>query len=171
MTDAAFSAKNWLMRYEDLEQERIRAAGRVMLLRAKVNNCVSSYENTGRRDAISSRAAHEDLLADYSEACRDLEAITEKVLHEDNITITVLERLHNRLYANILFDRFVNRMSMKEMQKLQRYELKKSQMYRTQAAALDALGRILETKPPEIVPNTKGQQLEIITGQQLQAPA
>lgn len=171
MTDAAYNAKNWLMRYEDLEEERIKAAGHVMMLRAKVNNCVSSYEYTGHRDQIGARAAHEDLLADYSEACDRLEAITEQVLHEDNITIIVLGRMKNKLYAAFLFDRFVNRIKMNEILKTHRYELKKSQLYRTQAAALDALGQILETRPPEIASSSKEQELEIIPGQQLQAPA
>ena len=169
MTDSSYRAKNWLMRSDELEDERKRAIGKVLFLESKVNNCVSSYDYTSRRDPISSRAAHEDLLADYVSACDELEDITEKVLHEDNLTIRVMDRMKNKTYVALLFDRYVNRLSWAVIEKSNKYNVKKAQLYRYHREALESLGNILESCTPEIIPTEK---LEIEAHEQpIQDPA
>lgn len=164
MTDAAYRAKNWLMRTDELEEQRLKQIEKVMLLESKLNNCVSHYESNGGRDPVSSRAAHEDLLLDYSIERKKLEEITNKVMRDEIITIKVIDRINNYLYHAILFDAHINRRSISEMAKKGGYELKKSQLYEQYKKALEALAEILETKPPEIIPN---EELTIIS----QAPA
>lgn len=163
MTDAAYIAKNWLMRTDDLEEQRIKQINKVMLIESKVNNCVSHYETSGRRDLISAQAAREDLLADYATERAKLEAITEKVLHEDLITIKVLDRLKITLHAVILFERHVNRHSIRTMVKSGMYEIKEKRLYDHYNLALQELAEILEqNNPPEIIPN-KNPNAEQIT--------
>lgn len=144
MTDSALYAKSWLKRSDELENERKRIANRVLFLQSKVNNCVVNYDSSGQNDPITAREKHEDMLIEYSSACSELEEITERVLHEDNQTIKVMEKLPQRIYAIILFDRFVNRLAWKEMIKCGRYELKRHQLNNIQNEALDALGLILK---------------------------
>ena len=150
MTSAAFKAQEWLKRADELEESRKRQYNKVLFIESKVNNCISSYERTGARDPIGARAAHEDLLADYVNACEELETITIKVLHEDNITIDIILRLNNRLYRTLLFDRYINRSTIKAMEKSGIYNLKKSQLHKLNIDALEMLASILETIPQSI---------------------
>jgi len=155
MTDRAYFAQNWLMRTNDLEEKRLRQIDKVSLIESKLNNCVSSYELTSSRDPISAQAHHEDLLADYATAQEELEKITELVLHEDNITIEVVESLHNYLYEALLLAVHLNRKSIKEIAKSKKCEYKKTQLYCYYKEALEALGKILEQRgTPEKIPTT-----------------
>ena len=165
MTDAAYNAKNWLMRTDEIEEQRKRQTSKVMLIESKLNNCVAHYETSGRRDLISAQAAREDLLADYATERAKLEAITEKVLHEDLITIKVLDRLKSTLHHVILFERHVNRRSIKAMAKSGNYNMKEKRLYDHYNLALQELAEILEqNKTLEIIPNEKpkAEQITII---------
>ena len=158
MTDAAYNAKNWLMRVDELEEKRKKQINKVMLIEAKLNNCVSHFDLSGSRDPISARAAHEDLLADYITARDELEHITNLVIHEDYITIRVVERLNNACYAALLFDIHLNRHSITAIVKSNRYEVKRTQLYNYYLKALQELAEILENNPPEL----KENQAEIL---------
>ena len=165
MTDAAYNAKNWLMRTDDLEEQRLKQINKVMLIESKLNSCVSHYETSGRRDLISAQAAREDLLADYATERAKLEAITEKVSREDIITIKVIDKLKSVLHHAILFDVHLNRRSINEMAKSGMYEMKKTQLYTHYNLALQELAEILEqNNPPEKLPpeNTNAEQITII---------
>lgn len=153
MTDRAYRAKNWLMRTDNLEDERKKSRSKILLLGAKVNNCVTNYYSCGHSDSIVSRAAHEDLIIDYSNACAEYEEIMNKIGYENLITMRFIERLQNPDHRIFIYDRFINRYTFAEMEKLKRYSIKQRQFYSLQLAALDSFGRILESKPPEIVPN------------------
>lgn len=153
MTDRAYKAKNWLMRTFELEEQRKKSKSKVFLLGAKVNNCVTNYYSCGHSDSIVSQAAHEDLIIDYSSACAEYENIINKIGYENIITLKFINRLQNPKYRLFLFDRFINRLTIEEISKLKRYDIKQRQLYKLQNDALEEFGRILESKPPEIVPN------------------
>ncbi len=165
MTDRAYQAKEWLMRFDELEAKRKRCKERVMLLDSKVNNCViTSYEIRGGKDNDTARARHEDLLLEYSTACGELERITAQVIHEDLITIKAISRLKNIKYRIILYARYLNHMSIKQIEKEKMLDLKKTQLYKLEQSALDAFGAILEQDNTEIIPNPErktGERLEI----------
>lgn len=146
MTDRAYRAKNWLLRVEELEELRKCKINTVMMLEAKVNNCIVNYESSGTRDPITSRAAREDVIIDYSTAKAELEEITNRVIHEDLITIRMIERLNNMRYCCLLTARYVARKSMKTIIDEQLFNYEKTQYYKLEHKALDALGQILEEK-------------------------
>ena len=153
MTDRAYRAKNWLMRTGIIEDERKRQRSKLLLLGAKVNNCVTNYYSCGHSDSIVSRAAHEDLIMDYSNACAEYENLMNKIGYENNTTLKYINRLIDFKFRLFLYDRFINHLTIEEMAKLKRYDIKKRQLFILQNEALEAFGRILESKPPEIVPN------------------
>ena len=147
MNDAAYDAKIWLMRNDENEQERLKTIRTVLLIQSKLNNSVASYEQRGRRDRISAQASHEDLLADYSEACKKLEAITSKVLHEDIVTIRTIDKLQSCLHQTILLDVHLNRQSFNDISKSGKYDLKKRQLYNHYKTALQELAAVLAKEP------------------------
>lgn len=162
MTDRAYRAQNWLLRAEDLEQERERKYNALLFLSDKVNKCISSYEQTGRRDLISAQASHEDLLLTYSEKSAELERITNQLSYEHVITMKVIERLPKVIYRIVLFDRYINHIKWRDMPKLKRYDVKLSQIHNYHREALDALGAILEnTNPPEKIPRKPEERRQI----------
>ena len=158
MTDRAYRAKNWLLRVEELEELRKCKINTVMMLEAKVNNCIVNYESNGSRDPMTARAAKEDVIIDYSNARAELQELTERVIHEDLITIAMIERLHNMKYCCLLTARYVARKSMKQIINEKMFSYEKTQFYKLEHKALDALGEILEAKPEKI----QGQNIEII---------
>lgn len=165
MTDAAYMAKNWLMRAEELEEQRKKQFSKVMLIESKVNNCVSHYETSGRRDLISAQASREDLLADYAMEREKLEVITNQVLHEDNITLKAIDLIPNGTYRALLISRHITRNTMKQIEKSGALNIKISQLFNIYEKALQELARILEhNKPLEIIPNEtpKAEQITII---------
>ena len=146
MTDSAYRAKNWLMRFDALIDERQKKINKVALLNAKVNNCVSGYDFTGRKDPITARAAHEDLLIEYSSACQELETINNKIIYEDNITIKILSKINNTRFRVVLFARYVNRKPWQQLNKERLCGLKRTQLQTIHLQALEALGAILDNE-------------------------
>ena len=117
MTDSVYRAKNWLMRADELEEQRKKQLDKIAFIESRINNCIINYESTGARDPISARAAHEDLLADYASARDELERITRTLLKEDIITRKALEPMSNHLYIALLIDKYISRRSIKEIAK------------------------------------------------------
>lgn len=144
MTDAAYNAKNWLMRTNEIEERRIKAANKKAFIEAKLNSCVSCYEITGHRDQIGARAAHEDLLLDYSIACDELEKITRQVMYADHVTIEELEKVQPTIYRVVLICRYINRITIIQMVRSGKFEYKRTQLYEIEKRALETLGGILE---------------------------
>ena len=164
MTDAAYNAKYWLMRTDDINEQQIKQANKVMLIGNKLNNCVSHYETSGRRDLISAQAAREDLLADYATEREKLETIIETAARENVITIRMINKLKSNLHQVILFDVHINHQSIKTLSKSGKFEIKERQLYNIYKLSLQELAEILEHNPPEKIPKekTKAEQITII---------
>ena len=146
MTNSAYQAKNWLMRAEALEDERNRLINRIALIESRVNNAVVHYDSSGGgHDRISSQAAHEDMLIEYSEALDRLEKVTNRVIHEDIISINTIDRLNNTKYCTLLIARYVARKSMKTIIEENIFNYERSHLYKMEHKALDALGSILNS--------------------------
>ena len=142
MTDAAIFAQEWLRRTDELEQERRRAMNKCIEIEAQCNHCTSSLERSGK-DPYLARAAQEDRLFDYADACERLRNITNQELAEDTATIDKLILLNNGLYAAILIDRYINRLSWQAIQKAYKGKVEKTTIYANHRRALDALGHII----------------------------
>lgn len=142
MTDAAYYAQEWLRRTDKLEQERRRALNKCIEIETQINHCTSTFERSGK-DPYLAMSAHEDRLFDYADACERLRNITERAAAEDLITIDKLELLNNRIYAALIIDRYINRLSWAAIQKAYKSELEKSAIYQNHRRALDALGHII----------------------------
>jgi len=168
MTDRAYRAKNWLMRADVLEDERKRALNRLLLLESKVNSCVVNYDCIGSRDPMTARAAHEDLIIEYSKTRAELENITDRVIHEDLITLRAIDRLNNTKLQSLLVARYIARKSVKTLINEKVFEYEKTQIYKLEYKALDIFGAILETKP-EIIPAEKLENSK--DNEPIQAPA
>ena len=170
MTDSVYRAKNWLMRADELEEQRKKQIQKIELIETRLNNCIVNYESTGARDPISARAAHEDLLADYASARAELEKITNKLIKEDTITRQALEPMSNHLYIALLIDKYISRRSIKEIAKSGDYkpnsegQYSEAQLFRIHEKALKEFAEILEPPKLVIVPNQKRrfEHLEII---------
>ena len=142
MTDAAYYAQEWLRRTDELEQERRRALNKCIEIEAQINHCTSTFERSGK-DPYLSRAAHEDRLFDYADACERLRMISQRVYAADTATVEKLEKLRNPVYAAILIDRYINRLSWAAIEKLYKKEYSKSAIFENHRRALDALGHII----------------------------
>ena len=142
MTDAAYYAQEWLRRTDELEQERRRALNKCIEIEAQINHCTSTFERSGK-DPYLAREAHEDRLLDYSDACERLLNISIRAAAQDAVTIDMLNRLNNGLYAAILIDRYINRLSWQAIQKAYKGKVEKTTIYANHRRALDALGHII----------------------------
>lgn len=142
MTDAAYYAQKWLRRTDELEQERRGALNKCIEIEAQINHCTSTFERSGK-DPYLARAAHEDRLFDYADACERLRRITQRVYAADTATVENLEKLRNPVYAAILIDRYINRLSWAAIEKLYKKEYSKSAIFENHRRALDALGHII----------------------------
>lgn len=164
MNDAIYSVKVWLTRADELENKRKKQVYHVALIASKLNRCVSSYESSGiGHDLTSAQAKHEDLLADYVTACQQLENITAIVLHEDILTIRVINRLNNIMHQALLLDIHVNRLTLNEISKSGKYELKKRQLYNHYQQALQELAAIRENNNEILLINPKNKELETLS--------
>lgn len=158
MTDAAYTAKNWLLRSEDLEEKRKQTLRALQLLESKVNNCVSNYEMRGHGDLISAQAAREDLIIEYSTTCAKYEDIINAISREDIITLRVIERMKNAQHRALLIARYINRKSLAEIAKSKVLKMSQSHLYRQHDLALEELAAILETNPPQKLPNNSAHE-------------
>lgn len=150
MTDKVYLAKIWLMRADELDLQWKRTRDKIMFIQDKLNGGVSKYYGSGKGDPISAQASHEDLLLEYSMLRERFELEINRCLHEDNITLIIIERVNNPLHRSILTAKYICRISFKEFSKNSHIELKKSQIYEQHKKALEEIASILESEKPEV---------------------
>lgn len=153
MTDEAYKAKTWLNRTIDLYQQAEKTENALKLIESRLNSAVANYENTGSgsSDLVVRQQRHEDLLLDYSMKKEQYEREYMRFVRQNLITMNVLDRMENRLHSSILFARFINRYSFKEIEKKNFFNLKRSQLYNHYNEALNELGLLLTTEEPKAI--------------------
>lgn len=156
MTDQAYRAKKWLNRTVELYEQAQKTNSTLLLIESRINSAVSSYENIGRgrTDPMVRQQQKEDALLDYSVKREQYEKEYMQFVRQEIISMKVLERLDNRFHAVILFDRHINRISINDMSKLKRYDMKKTQLYNHYQLALNELSILLDTEEPRAIHET-----------------
>lgn len=155
MTDAAYRAKSWLMRADELAEKRERTKRDLMLAKSKLNSGVVNYYGNGKTDQISSQERHEERLIEYSELVEQFENDTIALMHENNITLRVIDRMKRCLHRRILIDRYVLHRSWKEICNSGRYEIKRSQLLSHHLKALEELNEVLQPAELLAIPTEK----------------
>ena len=152
MTDSAYSAKVWLTRTEEMEDQCNRTRTKVMMIQNKLDGGVSNYSASGKGDGITAQSAHEDLLLEYSLLKRQLEEEVNRYAYELRISFQVIDKLKNPRHRSILIARYINHEDWKSLSNNPCIGLKKSRLIAFHKQALEELALILEsenTKPPK----------------------
>lgn len=146
MTDAAYNAKQWLNRLIDLFEQAKETERALELIESRLNNTIRSYDYSGRgkTDLIVKQQQREDLLIDYSIKKGLHERQYNEYLLQEVITIKLFERMQNRRAAAILFCRYLNRETWKEIEKNNSFNLSRAQIQRDHAQGLEELAKLLE---------------------------
>lgn len=168
MTDSAYRAKNWLMRADELDSQWRKTRNRVSFIQNKLHGGVSNYYGSGKSDLITAQASHEDLLLEYSLVQEQFEKELTRCLHEDNITLKVIDRLSDPLHRSILIAKYICRISLNEFSKRSHLELKRSQLYEHHNKAIEELALILDFGKPDVIPQPDKDKFN---GEPIQAPA
>ena len=154
MTDEVYQVKNWLMRADELDQQWKRTRNKVLLIQDRLNGGVTNYYSSGKKDLITAQSNHEDLLMEYSMLREQLDREIEQCLHEDNITLQVIDCMGSPFHRSILIARYVCRMDWNTILKDPLVEVKKTQLLEHHKLALEELALILKADKLEIVKDT-----------------
>ena len=160
MTDKAYQAQLWLMRADELEKQWRSTSERILYIQNKLNGGVANYYGSGKSDRISAQASHEDLLIEYSMLKDRLDKELSMCLHEDNITIRVLDRMTNHFHSSILIARYICRNNWKEIVKMYGKKLSKNQYFNHHNQALEELSVILDSVILEEIPQADKKELD-----------
>lgn len=145
MTDEAYHTKNWLMRADELEEQWKRTRTKVMIIQSKLSGGVSNYSSSGKKDLITAQSVHEDLMLEYSLLQDQLDRELTQCLHEDNISIMVIQRMRDPFHRAILISKYICRDSLNTLAKNPKIGLNKSQLYAHHNRALEELAEILDS--------------------------
>ena len=153
MTDSAFKAKKWLNRTIELH-ERVKKLDReIKILENRINHPVSSYgfNGTGQTDPMTRQQQREDALIEYSDKKEQFERVSRELSKQELITIRVIDRMSNYIYAAILLDRYVNHNKWDEIIESNNYHYSRAQIYRYHNYALDELGQLITSEEPQAI--------------------
>ncbi len=153
MTDEAYTAKTWLNRTIDLFDQAEKTRTELLQIESRLNPAVSNYDNSGagKSDLIVRQQRYEDLLIAYSEKKEQFERERLIFFRQELITMNVLDRMENRLLSSILFARYINRFSLKEIEKKNFFNLKRSSLYNLHNEALEELSKLIATEEPRAI--------------------
>lgn len=153
MTDSAMKAKKWLNRTIELQDRIKKLETEIRILENRINHPVSSYgfNGTGRTDPLTRQQQREDALLEYSEKKEQLDSASHELVKQELITIRVIDRLSNPLYAAILLDHYVNRYTWKKIINDNTYHYARSQLFRFNQKALDELGYLITSEEPQAI--------------------
>ena len=149
MTNEQYTAKNWLMRLNDYAHKVDAERRALEVLQNRLYKGVSNYEgNTGRKDPLSARAAHEDALIEYSEQAARIEKAQKEYIAELTITREVLEALPVELQA-LAIDRYINGYKWGYLEKV--YPYSSAELYRQNNIILEHVAEILNAKKTPLI--------------------
>lgn len=153
MTDAAYQAKEWLERLEELYMQAEKIEREISIMEDHINNAVGNYEYTGRghTDLIVRQQQREDALLEYSAKKAKYEREYLKFVKEEIITLKVLDRMKNREHAVLLINRYINRLSWEKISNRKRYNPLTAQTQKKHVMALEELSTLLKTEEPRAI--------------------
>ena len=157
MTDAQYTAKNWLMRLRGYE-DRLNAEKRTLeMLQSRLFKGVSNYgAYNGRRDPETARAAHEDALIEFSEQTARVEKAQKEYIAEVSITREVIDAIPLEL-RGLAIDRYINNIKWENLTDI--YNYGHSQLFKFNTVILDKVAEVLNAKTTQltITENTRKQ--------------
>ena len=158
MTEAQYTAKNWLMLLCDYEQ-KLKAEKRTLeMLQAKLYKGVSSYEAfNGRKDPETARAAYEDALLSFSEQSARVEKAQKVYLAELELRREIIEAIPLNLQS-IAIDRYINGIKWDNLERLHGYS--KSNLFKLNIDILENVAEVLNAKNTnlEIIKNKRAKK-------------
>ena len=158
MTNEQYTAKNWLMLLRDYE-DKLKAEKRTLeLLQERLYRGVEKYGgDTGRRDPITARAAHEDNLLDFTGQIERVTKAENEYLAELQLRHEVIEAIPAKLQP-IAIDRYINNIKWEDLADI--YNYSRANIFEINHKILTHVAQILNAKktPLTITPNKRTQE-------------
>lgn len=109
--------------------------------RDSIANVISRYDADGSQS--DHKNTTETSAIRWSETQREIERVEKELLHIDLETVSVLEKLENINHFNVLFYRYVKRLSWGEIQKATGYS--EQHVFKLHADGVKACGRYMDS--------------------------
>lgn len=136
VTEREEKAKDWLNRNFGFAMECDAIQSRLDRMQSDIEKCVKPIRLKEVQEQHVGNS-QEDKLATWIDMAAELEKKRYLLLARDNETIKVIEKLESHIYKTILIERYVNRRTWKQIEKLIPYE--RSQTYLLHLQALSAI--------------------------------